>query len=579
MVSKDDVNSQHSTLNIRRPTALVGCLLALICFCSAVARAGISVTASVDRSHIAFGESVSLTIKVEGTQRGAQASIPSVDGLSFNGPSTQSLSFDFNGQKSEQFIMVWQVTPNRTGQFKIPAAEVEVDGKKYSTEPIEITVENVTAQPELQERLYARVQFDRQPVFLGQTAPLNVVLFARADFPLYGLSGFQVEAEGLGYRHLNKVRSESRGINGVSFNVVTIEGVVTPTRTGKLAFGPAAIKCQKRVGEDWFGRVQTEDITVPVDPLDIEVLPLPEEGRPADFAGAIGQWNLAVTAKPTELAVGDPITFTIKISGTGNIDTVPAPKLGSLEGFKTYDPTTKTTKDDLNTSGQRVIQQVLIPKSTEVKELPDVRLTYFDPVAKAYKVAMQPPIQLMVKANSGGQTEIVSGGSRLRPEEKLGQDIVYLKGDLGPTAATIPFYATSTFWMLNIIPVLGLFGGIGWKWRRDKLRGDVAYARRSRAAKSARKLLASATSYDEVQHALQSYLGDRLNIPSGGITASIVDEQLVPRGVNGELAADTKACFEVCDTVRFAGGDADNGVTATREKVERLIDEFEKKQL
>ena len=185
-----------------------------------------------------------------------------------------------------------------------------------------------------------------------------------------------------------------------------------------------------------------------------------------------------------------------------------------------------------------------------------------------------------VKAGSGGQSTIVgSGGGRLRPDEKLGQDIVYLKGDLGPVSSTVPFCATSTFWVLNVTPVLALIGGIGWKRRTDKLRGDVAYARRSRAAKNARKLLASATSYEDVQHVLQNYLGDRLNIPAGGITTSVVDEQLVPRGVNGELAAQTRACFEACDTARFAGGGAGAGVQATRETVERLIDELEKKQL
>jgi hypothetical protein len=206
-------------------------------------------------------------------------------------------------------------------------------------------------------------------------------------------------------------------------------------------------------------------------------------------------------------------------------------------------------------------------------------LTYFDPVARAYKVATQAPTKLVVKAGSGGQSTIVSGGNRLRPEEKLGQDIVYLKGNLGPIPSATPFCATPTFWALNTMPVLALLGGIGWKKRTDKLRGDVAYARRVRAAKDARKLLAAAKDYDDVQHALQNYLGDRLNIPAAGITASIAEEQFLPRGVNMELAADLKACFEACDTARFAGGSADTGLAATRENVERLIDELEKTQL
>jgi len=554
--------------------------------------ADVSAVASVDRNHIAFGESVTMTIAVQGTQSGSPPSIPNVNGLSFDGPSTQTSFSLNNGQMSQSVNFVYQVTPGRTGEFTIPAIEVNAGGKSYLTTPIKLVVEKGVTQNDVSQTLFARALISSKQVYLGQTVPVEVLVFSRSDVPLKGLGGFNYEADGLGFKFQPNLKSGSQVINGESFNVQVIEGAISPTRTGMLNFGPCAVKAQlavqRQARNGWpdsmfdqmMGRVEVRETPVTVDAVPVEVLPLPEEGRPADFAGAIGQWKLEVTAKPTEIAVGDPITLTIKVSGNGNIDTVPAPKLGLLDGFKTYDPTTKTTKDDLNTTGERTIQQVLIAKNTDVKELPEMRLAYFDPVARTYKTAVQSPIKLVVKAGTGGQSTIVgSGGSRLRPDEKLGQDIVYLKGDLGPVALTVPFCATPAFWVLNAAPVLALLGGIGWKRRTDRLRGDVAYARRSRAAKSARRLLASATSYDQIQHALQDYLGDRLNIPTGGITASVVDEQLVPRGVNGELAAQARACFEACDTARFAGGVAGADVQRTRQTVERLIDELETKQL
>jgi hypothetical protein len=552
------------------------------------ALADVSVVATVDKNHIGFGDSAMLTVSVQGSQGASPPSIPGVNGLSFSGPSTQSSMSINNLQVSQSLSFTYLVTPSRTGEFTIPAIEVIVGGKSYLTAPIKLVVETGAAQNDSSQTLFAQVRLPSKQVYVGQTMPLQVLVFSRSDVPLKGLNGFNYEAEGLGFKFLPNVKPGAPVVNnGESFNVQVIEGAISPTRTGALNFGPCVLKAQlavqKRGRSDWpfddfFGRVEVREVPVTIEPVPIEVLPLPAEGRPADFGGAIGEWKLDVTAKPTEVAVGDPITFTIEISGSGNIDTVPAPKLGSLDGFKTYEPTIRTTKDDLNTMGERVIQQVLIAKSTGVKELPEVRLTYFDPVAKDYKTAAQSPIKLVVKAGSGGQSTIIGGGGRLRPEEKLGQDIVYLKGDPGPAASTVPFYATPPFWALNLMPVLALFGGIGWKRRTDKLRGDVAYARRARAAKNARKLLAAATSYDQVQRALQNYLGDRLNIPAVGITASIVDEQLVPRGVNGELATQARACFEACDTARFAGGGTDGGVQETREKVEQLINELEKKQ-
>jgi hypothetical protein len=551
--------------------------------------ADISVVASVDRNHIAFGESVTMTIAIQGSQGASPPSIPSINGLTFDGPSMQSSFSLNNGQMSQSVNFVYQVTPGRTGEFTIPAIDVNIDGKDHLTTPIQLTVEKGATQSDTSQTLFARALIPSKQVYLGQTMPVEIAVFSRADVPLRGLGGFNYEADGLGFKFQPKLKSGNQVINGESFNVEVIDGVISPTRTGTLNFGPCVLKAQLMVqrqgsGNSMFdqmmGRVEVREAPLTVEVVPIEVLALPTEGRPADFAGAIGQWKLDVTAKPTEVAVGDPITLTIKVTGNGNIDTVPIPTMGSLDGFKTYDPTTKTTKDDLNTTGERSIQQVLIAKSTEVKELPEVRLAYFDPGAKAYRTAAQSPIKLVVKASSSGQSTIVgSGGGRLRPDEKLGQDIVYLKGDLGPAASTVSLYATPVFWVLNVSPVLALLGGIGWKRRTDRLRGDVAYARRSRAAKNARRLLAAATSYDQIQHALQDYLGDRLNIPTGGITASVVDEQLVPHGVNGELAAQVKVCFEACDTARFAGGAASADLQATRQAVEQLIDELEKKQL
>jgi len=542
--------------------------------------ADVSVSASVDQARVSFGESVAFTITVTGTHGNPEPAIPPIEGLTFAGPSV-STSVSINNMTMNQSVtLVYQVTPTRPGEFTIPAIPVVVGGKTYTTELIKLTVLQGETATDTQQSLFGRVRLDTQQIFLGQTVPLDVVLFARANIPVKGVGGYSYEADGLGYKFIQNLKSGAKVINGESFNLYLIGGAISPTRSGKLAFGPCILKTQIAVprktrggwpfGDSLFdemvGRTEVREQPVTIPEVPIEVLPLPDEGKPADFAGAVGQWNLAVTAKPTSVAVGDPITLTVKISGSGNIDTVPAPKIDSLDEFKTYDPTTKTTKDELNTTGERVIQQVLIAKSTEVKQLPEVRLAYFDPVAKAYRTAVQAPIPLVVKAGGPGASAIVGAGTRLRPDEKLGQDIVYLKGDAGPVATGI---SAGTFWALNVVPVLALIGAIGWKRRADRLRGDVAYARRSRAARAARKLLASANSFDDVQHALRNYLGDRLNIPASGITASVVDEHGLPAAVAG--------VFQTCDAVRFAGAQTD--LNELKRTVERVIDELETNHL
>ncbi len=567
-------------------TMLGGMLMAM----TPAARADISVVASVDRNRIPLGETFSYTITVNGTQGGIGAGSPGVDGLAFSNPSQNTTMSINNSQMSQSISLVYQVTPMRTGEFTIPSVPVKVGDQQFQTQPITITVEKAVVQQDTQQSLFGRVRLDAKRLYLGQVVPLDVYLFARQDVPLKGISGFQSEADGLNYKYNSRIRSGSETIGGQAFRVFQIEGAVSPSKPGQLMFGPCILKCQlavKRNGsggwpfgdsmfDELMGRSETKETPVTIDATPIEVLPLPEQGRPADFAGAVGRWNMDVSAMPTNVTVGDPITVTIKITGEGNIDTVPTPKLAGLEDFKAYDPTSKTTKNELSTQGERDFQQVLIAKSADVKQLPEIRLVYFDPIAERYETASRGPIPMTVKAGSAGATTIVGGDTPVRTREKLGQDIVYLKGDLGTVAKTVPFCSTPAFWFLNFLPVVSLAGIGAWKRRSDKLRGDIAYARRSRAAVNARNLLAAARGYEQIQRALQNYLGDRLNIPTSGITASIVDEQLVPRGLSVDLVEKLKACFEACDNARFAGmGNNEADMQSIANTVKELIDELE----
>ena len=533
--------------------------------------AEVTVAASVDQARISFGETVALSINVNGAQNVPAPAIPKIDGLNFAGPGLNQSFSMVNGHVNQSVSLVYQVTAARTGEFAIPALTVNVGGKTYQTEPIKLTVGKPGVQPELQQSLFAKVRMNSPQVFVGQTAPLDVIVFARASLPVRGLNGFNAEADSLGYKYNGNVKTASQVINGESFNVYIIEGAISPTRAGTLNFGPCVIKAQltaqsrnRSIVDEMFGRVEVREVPVPVDVVALEVLPLPVDGRPADFAGAIGQWNLEMDAKPTEIAVGDPITLTVKLTGIGNIDTVPALLLKNLDDFKAYDPTTKTTKNELNTTGERVFQQVLVPKDTAATQLPAVQLSYFDPLAKAYRSVTRGPIPIKVKAGAGNHAAIVNGALRARPSERLGQDIVYLKGTAGPVPAPV-FAGMPVFWILNLVPVCGLAGALVRRRRREKLTANIAYARRSRAAKRARKKLGTAAGYEEVQRVLQEYLGDRLNISPSGITASVVEERQLPAQVRG--------IFEACDAARFAGMAQD--VAALKQQVEQVIDELE----
>ena len=232
---------------------VIGLLLA-----ASRAFADVSVVATVDRNHVAFGESVTLTITVQGARNAPRPSVPPVDGLQiqYTGQSMQVVMGDSN---SQSLSFTYQVMPGRTGESVIPAIEVNVNGNVYHTEPIKLVVEKGAVQGGVNQRLFARVTLASQQAYLGQTVPINVIVFVRKDIPFHGLSGFQAEAEGLNYKHLDRLKQGSEVIDGESFSFYVIEGALTPTRVGALSFGPAAVKCQLRVpkrgGDDFFNQL------------------------------------------------------------------------------------------------------------------------------------------------------------------------------------------------------------------------------------------------------------------------------------------------------------------------------------
>jgi len=165
------------------------CLIIGFLLAATHAFADVSVVASVDRNRIGFGESVTLTVAVQGAHSG-EPSIPKVDGLTFSGPST-STSFSFvNGQTSQSISYTYQVTPGRAGEFTIPAIGVDVGGRSYLTSPIKLVVEKGGTQGDLGQALFGHVKLSSQQIYIGQTAPLDVFILSRADVPLRGLNGF-----------------------------------------------------------------------------------------------------------------------------------------------------------------------------------------------------------------------------------------------------------------------------------------------------------------------------------------------------------------------------------------------------
>ena len=276
----------------------------------------------------------------------------------------------------------------------------------------------------------------------------------------------------------------------------------------------------------------------------------------------------------------------MKISGQGNFKSASAALLKENKDFKVYDPTTREEK------GEKIIEQVVIPKYDQVKEIPLISFSYFDVESGKYVSVKRGPFPITVKKLEKEEELKVVGGSlppvSVLPKEELGRDIIFIKEYPGLLIKRDEFFYRSPVFMVIFIFTFSLWLGLWMNYQKThRLKSDIVYARRLQAphkAKSglaqAKKLLAKedpAAFYDVLFKTLQEYLGDKFHLSSGAITFLAIENILKEKGQRETIGEDLKSIFDECDMVRFATVKMDKGkMENSYRTLEKIIDYLER---
>lgn len=589
-------------------------LLVALFVCTGAARADISVHATVSPRRTQVGEAIALTIEVDGVQNATAPALGQLDGFDaqYVGPSTQ-ISI-VNGQMNASIQHRYSLMPLRPGHFTLGPFVVEYQGQQYRTAAVEVDVGG-TGQPpaaaapaprarrQAQQAPGARARSaagdalrlelsaPRREVYLHEQIPVDVTLYVGAiqvadlQYPTLTGDGFSIDK-------FPEPTQRQQTIDGRTFRLVHFHTTIVPLRTSELSLAATLrlnVLSRRRSGlndpffdqffQGGFFGTERRPMDVRSDPLTLHVLPLPNDGKPADFSGAVGRFTLDVTAAPTQLNAGDPITLRMNLHGTGSLTDANPPFVTNTQNFRTYDA--RPAKAD---GALKAFEQVLIPNDARVHAIPPVRFSFFDPRARQYRTVQSQPIALVVRPpQQAPRAEVVSGvpGGHAGAPETLGRDIVYIKDDPGRLVQRgRPWYHSVAFLLWQPVPIM-LFGTAVWyERRRRRLSGDVRYARFTRAGKAARRGLAAAETalaggnrdafYDAVSRTMQEYLGAKLDLPPGAIDA----EAAVTGGLSADAVDRIRNFFVTCEQVRFAPGSGDGDMRGTlalaREIVRRL---------
>lgn len=556
-----------------------------------------SFTASLDRDTLTLGESASLSLTFEGASpRSVPA--PQVSGLQFVQAGTSQNMTIVNGAMSSTVTVSFSVTPQRAGEFTIPALTADLGGQQLSTEPLKLIVSK--AAPPSAEALnsgnevaFLKLILPKQKIYTGESVLARLDLYLRDD--VQDLRGFQLtgsSADGFSAGKTTELQNQRRRAQAGNraYTVIPLSLPLTAVKTGALTLGPITANVVVTLPGGWpFG--EQRQVTLVTEAMNVELLPLPEANKPANFSGAIGTFTMSATAGPTTVTVGDPITVRVKISGHGSLDSLTLPSQDAWQNFKTYPPTTKLeTSDQFGFQGTKTFEQIISPLNNDVHELPPVHFDFFNPEDGQYHSLKSAALPLTVHA--AGSSPLPALAAKNPAEEKPTADILPIKQELGslmPTkaerAAVQPILTKPVFLAVQTIPVLAFLAAFVWRKRADNLANNPRLRRqRAVAALVASGLAdlkksAAANQPDEffatLFRLLQEQLGERLDCPASAITEDVVDVHAVLRNAPANTRTVLHEQFQLCNQARYAPVRGTSELNSVASQFEKLLVELQ----
>jgi hypothetical protein len=531
------------------------------------ANAAASVTAQFDRSTVMTGESANLSIVIEGGPPQSAEPIPNVSGLSIQYRGRSQNTTIINGQTSSRELLNYSVTASQPGQYTIPSIKVVVGGTSYSTQPVTLTV--TKADPSIQNRYaFLRLNVPKTEIYVGEILPIELQLYV---VDAENLQQPQLKSESfIVHKQLEHTRSQAQ-IGNVLYSVLTFPMTISAAKAGKLALGPAEMNLVLRIRTQpdpndlfgFFGRYQRRAITLNSTPMEINVLPLPSPA-PAAFTGAIGTFRWSVSAAPTNLNAGDPITVKFEILGRGNLDNLKLPEL-NLVGFRSYQPSSSVSSNDpLGIEGTKTFEQVLIPQDGSIREIPPLAFAYFDPTKRAFAHLTNgaTPLKVVAVAGTGSTGSNLQNGSDAGETTETRADIIHIKTENTQFARVEPLIQQGWFLAVQAIPMAGLIGFTIWRRRQDhlahnpKIRRKIEVQRGMESGIAELRHLASANETEEFYALLfrlmQEQIGERLSLPASAITEAVLDDRLPQRGAAPALIQRLHKLFQISNQARYA---------------------------
>jgi hypothetical protein len=552
----------------------------------------VRVAAQVDTGRdIYVGESFNFYIVIQGSDKAGKVDLQPLQQYNPQsaGNRKQSSLNIINGKTTQSIttIMTYTLTASQAGRLQLPSLTVEVEGKQYQTNQLTVNI----IKPGTTDQLNLEVTLSPQQCYVGQPVIMTVKFYISAnigDFqfniPVFNSDAFYIEEPDVSnpqakHYRLNTGMAVMVTQNRVVYKdkdsiLLSFSKVLIPRRSGKIAIEPASVSANVAVGrtrsrdpfDSFFGgQTQYRRFMVTSEPLELEVLPLSQQDKPAQFYGLVGQYTISASATPTKVNVGDPITLTIKIGGSKYLKPVQWPALETLPAlvgnFKIPTQKASPTID----SGFKVFTQTIRANNDQVTEIPPIPLAFFNAEQGRYVTATTEPIELEV-----APTKILTNadleGSDFAP---INREIEAIKKGLSAnyedldtlndmSFSPLAALGNPSYAVLWAIPLLGLVSSFLAKLFSHTSPEKEAARRRRQACRKAlgqlRKLASTETKQQNEQlvSIMKQYIGEKFDKTAGSLTPYDCYDAIIAATQDTQSADQYRAIIAGFEAGRYA---------------------------
>ena len=378
-------------------------ILLLTFFMSGILSAQVSFDAKVSKKQLGINERlrVDFTMNTDGDD----FEPPNFENFTVVGGPSQSINNSWiNGVRSFSKSYSYFLAPKKRGEFTIGQATIEIDGEIYKTLPIKITVTAAIDKPkDPNDPNYIASQNIHLVAEISNTNPyLNEAI--TVVYKLYVAQGTGVrnwrELDSPRYSDFWSQNIDVKGVNNIQNGtykgedyryVVLKKAVLYPQKIGKLTIEPLSLDVTVEVPSqrrDIFGRSTTPvNRTISSGNRTINVKPLPENEKPKDFSGAVGNFDLKVTTNKQTLKATEALELKVSVSGKGNLKLFKLPELVLPSALEVYEPEHSENVQIRGSRMQGAISDTytVVPNFQGSYPIPNVSFSYFDLKTKRYK--------------------------------------------------------------------------------------------------------------------------------------------------------------------------------------------------